>query len=292
MSFQIKEFDENELNCHDLSARKCFIACKQGYYENRNKENVQISDMIYNCLSKTKFYEDDHKFELPPLKQKEEGLIEIRNESTLKGSYRMCVLENKKNVCALNFANAFTPGGGVLYGARAQEETICRSSALYYSLIQETSSQFYEYHNKNSSKFGEAASDSMIYTPDCPTWKVDDKTLDKPFLVSYITSAAIDNAFREKTKEQAKIIHDERIKRIIDCAIINGVKNLILGAFGCGAFHNDPNDISQLFKKHLIDNGKRYYFESISFSIIGFNTVNIDAFSRTFELPIIPKSTD
>ena len=64
MNFQLKEFDESELKCHDLQARKCFISCNQGFYQNKNKENVQISDMVYNCLSKTKFYEDDYNFEL------------------------------------------------------------------------------------------------------------------------------------------------------------------------------------------------------------------------------------
>lgn len=55
-------------------------------------------------------------------------------------------------------------------------------------------------------------------------------------------------------------------------------KNLVLGAFGCGVFGNDPNDIAQSFKTYLVDEEKRFYFESISFSIIGNDTTNFDAF--------------
>lgn len=288
MTFILKRLDANALKCHDLSARECLKSCDQGFYVNKKKEQVPLTDLINNCLEKTEFYEDNHVFNLPPLENKESGIIEIRNESTLQATYRMVVKENKKNVCALNFANAFTPGGGVLYGARAQEETLCRASALYYSITQEKPSQFYEYHSDNYEKFGDAASNAMIYTPDCPTWKVDNVTLDEPYLTSYITSAAVDNTGR-LPRGKIKAIHDERIKQIINCAIVNGVKNFVLGAFGCGAFYNDPVDVSQSFKKYLVDDEKRFYFESISFSIIGFNTKNIDAFAKTFELPIILK---
>ncbi|KAK8883606.1 hypothetical protein M9Y10_042700 [Tritrichomonas musculus] len=286
MSFQIRNFSENEINCLDIPTKECFTACQQGQYFNEKKEKVAISG-IKNCLEKTKFYSDKYVFQVPPLKKKEKGNIEIRNESTLRAAYRMKILENKENVCALSFANAFKPGGGILYGSCAQEETLCRSSALYYSLIQEKPSQFYVYHNKNADTLGNAASDCMIYTPDCPTWIVDNKKLEKPFLTSYITSAAVNNT-SDRSQNVINEIYEKRIGKIIDCAIENGVKNLVLGAYGCGEFCNDPYEIALLFENCLVGDEKRYYFESISFSILGSNTDNIDAFSDAFDLPITP----
>lgn len=55
-------------------------------------------------------------------------------------------LPSDKNVCALNFANRFSPGGGVQKGSRAQEEDLCRTSSLYPSLISE---EFYPYEWTN-----------------------------------------------------------------------------------------------------------------------------------------------
>lgn len=147
--------------------------------------------------------------------------------------------------------------------------------------------RFYEYHRNHYKEFGDAASNALIYSPDCPTWIVDKTVLDQPFIASYITSAAIDNSGRFYDREKAKEIHDKRIESIINCAIVNGVKNIVLGAFGCGAFHNNPDDVSESFRRCLIDDEKRFYFDSISFSIIGYNTINIDAFANAFNLPII-----
>lgn len=287
MDFKIRKLDGSALNCPDLSTRNCLISCSRGYYTNNHDEKVEIDDMIYNCLSRTEFYEDKYEFQLPPLESKLNGTIEIRNESTLKAVHRLSFIEKKENVCALNFANAFNPGGGVLFGARAQEETLCRSSALYYSITQTKALRFYEYHRNHYKDFGDAASNALIYSPDCPTWIVDKTVLDQPFIASYITSAAIDNSGRFYDREKAKEIHDKRIESIINCAIVNGVKNIVLGAFGCGAFHNNPDDVSESFRRCLIDDEKRFYFDSISFSIIGYNTINIDAFANAFNLPII-----
>ena len=35
-------------------------------------------------------------------------------------------------------------------------------------------------------------------------------------------------------------IHKKRLTRILDVAVLNGDETVILGAFGCGAFQNNP----------------------------------------------------
>lgn len=282
MSLSINKLPESILNSRNLEARSCLNACKQGYYINNKKQKIPISELINHCLLNTRSYPPRYEYTIPPIEKKENGFIEIRNESTLKGTFRKSVLEGKKNVCALNFANAFNPGGGFLGTARAQEETLCRSSALYYSLIQQM--KFYQYHQKKNP--ANTASNYIIFSPDCPTWKCDDYVLlDKPYLTSYITCAAVHNCGKQKRSEIKKI-HDERVKAIINCAIQNGVKNIVLGAFGCGAFANNPDDMASSFKKLLVDDEMRFFFESISFSIIGFTSKNIDAFARAFNIPV------
>lgn len=284
MDFKIKKLGQSALNCSDIPTRNCLISCDRGYYINDQNEKVDISDMINNCLSKTEFYPEDYDYQLPPLENKDKGTIEIRNESTLKAVHRLSIIEGKENVCALNFANALIPGGGVLQGRRAQEETLCRSSALYYSITQPKGSLFYQHHATN--KIRGIASNALIYSPDCPTWVVDKKILDQPFLTSFISSAAVDNSYNLLKREEIRQIHDKRVQSIINCAIINGVKNFVLGAYGCGAFLNKPEDIAHSFKRYLVDEEKRFYFDTISFGIIGYNTTNIDAFAKEFNLPI------
>lgn len=288
MTFNLIELDEKILKCRDAPLRDILKSCHQGYYVNNNSEKVLLTDIIYHCLSNTVYFEANHEFTIPPLTTKLEGRIEIRKETTIQATYRMVVKENRTNVCALNFGNAFRPGGNVLSGAKAQEESLCRASALYYSLLQEQASQFY----KNHVGKGPTSSNALIYTPDCPAWKGDFGNLDKPYTVSFITSAAVNNnGFVDK--QTVKNIQNERIKQIIKCAIAIGVKNFVLGAFGCGMFRNDPVDIAQSFKKYLVDDEMRFYFDSISFSI--FDTVtsdNASVFSEVFNIPITPKRSE
>ena len=48
-----------------------------------------------------------------------------------------------------------------------------------------------------------------------------------------------------------------KIKNIFEVATDNGVEVLILGAFGCGAFKNDPYIVAKAFKENIESN--RYF---------------------------------
>lgn len=86
---------------------------------------------------------------------------------------------------ALNFANGIYPGGGFLGGARAQEEVLCRSSALYQTLVDDP---MYEEHRRRPLP---DSTDWAIYSPDVPVFRMDDGTaLHHPWLLSFITCAA------------------------------------------------------------------------------------------------------
>ena len=79
-----------------------------------------------------------------------------------------------QKVALLNFASGTHPGGGVLTGSNAQEESICRASTLYKCLNDETGNIyefFYGYHKT----LGNIYSDRIIYSPNILVFKDSNK---------------------------------------------------------------------------------------------------------------------
>jgi uncharacterized protein (TIGR02452 family) len=112
-----------------------------------------------------------------------ETKVQVANETTLGGSRRLIACGLRP--LALNLANGIQPGGGFLLGARAQEEALCRSSALYQTLVGDL---MYEEHRKRALP---DSTDWAIYSPDVPVFREDDGTeLTHPWLLSFLTCAA------------------------------------------------------------------------------------------------------
>ena len=97
-----------------------------------------------------------------------ETRVQVTNETTLGASRRL--VERGLRPLALNFANGIHPGGGFLSGARAQEEVLCRSSALYQTLVDDP---MYKEHRKRPLP---DSTDWAIYSPDVPVFRMDDGT--------------------------------------------------------------------------------------------------------------------
>ena len=190
-----------------------------------------------------------------------------------------------KRTAVLNFASATNPGGGVEKGASAQEECLCRVSTLYPCLAdQKMRASFYTPHRKNGNALH---NDDIIYTPNVLVIKDDDHNpLSEPFSVDIISCAAPN--LREQPSNQyntgdtVKVqisgdellaLHEKRASKIFSSAIANGVEILILGAFGCGAFQNDPHIVAQASKNVLHDFA--HYFHTIEFAIFC-NAKNIE----------------
>ena len=190
-----------------------------------------------------------------------------------------------KRTAVLNFASATNPGGGVEKGASAQEECLCRVSTLYPCLAdQKMRASFYTPHRKNGNTLH---NDDIIYTPKVLIIKDDDHNmLATPFLVDVISCAApnlrekTNNAYNSGDGNKVQIsdnellaLHEKRARKIFASAIANGVEVLILGAFGCGAFQNDPHIVAQAYKNVLPDFA--HYFHTIEFAIFC-NAKNIE----------------
>lgn len=195
------------------------------------------------------------------------GKVEVVEKTTFRCARDLSSKSSK--IAVLNFANPHEPGGGVHRGAMAQEECLCRCSDLYNVLAQPYFlKHFYGYHYRNCDYF---FSDRVIYSPDVTVLKSDDRIpqlLENPFFVDVITCAApYMNNHVTKTDEELLTIYKSRIKNILEVAMSKNVDCLILGAFGCGAFHNDPNLMAKAFADVLIHEQYATYFEKVVFAI-------------------------
>jgi uncharacterized protein (TIGR02452 family) len=183
--------------------------------------------------------------------------VQVTNETILGVSLRL--VQRGLRPLALNFANGIHPGGGFLSGSRAQEEVLCRSSALYQTLVND---QMYEEHRKRPRP---DSTDWAIYSPDVPVFRKDDGTeLDRPWLLSFITCAA-PVASRIGQPESGDLL-GKRIHRVLSIAKAFGHSALVLGAWGCGAFANDPRRTAIDFRQAL-ENDFRCAFSEIVFAI-------------------------
>jgi uncharacterized protein (TIGR02452 family) len=186
-----------------------------------------------------------------------ETRIQVANETTLGASHRLAECGLKP--LALNFANGVYPGGGFLHGARAQEEVLCRSSALYSTLL---SDPMYEAHRKRPLP---DSSDWVIYSPKVPVFRTDEGTeLEQPWLLSFLTCAA-PFAPTVGRPESRKLLR-KRIHRVLDVSRAYGYETLVLGAWGCGAFGNDPNSTAEDFREAL-ENEYSGWFSEIVFAV-------------------------
>ena len=188
--------------------------------------------------------------------------------------------EYSGKIAVLNFASSTTPGGGVVKGSSAQEECLCRCSTLYPCLnVKDNWNKFYGPHRAKGTPLHD---DDIIYTPDVVIFKDDQYNMLDVFdftKVDVITCAAPslrenpNNAYNvERISEQVKIsdedlmkLHEKRARRILDVAAANKVDNLILGAFGCGAFRNKPEVVAQAYKNVLPDYS--HMFKEIEFAV-------------------------
>ena len=183
----------------------------------------------------------------------------------------------------MNFANAYYPGGGFIGGSIAQEECLCRNSTLYNSISSEKASEMYQYNIDTNKPL---VTDYMLYSPNVCVFR--DKNGDlmkRPFLVA-VTTAPAPNRMREAMFEKEKAVNGtikRRIQIMLKNAIKHGHNSLVLGAWGCGVFGNEPKDVATCFRDVLVKEGYDKYFKNVRFAIFGKeNSENILGFKEVF----------
>ena len=225
---------------------------KNEKYQNLKGE-VKILN-FENC--KTRFIAPNVNIKPPKDHQETNTVFRLFAKTTVE------VALQYKNAMILNFASGRHPGGGYKTGAIAQEESLCRASALHNCLITKEE----EFHKPNITSKDPAYTSAIIYSSKVPFFRdQNNQLLDEPCYYDVLSCAAI-NQSKKPNKDALKLM-EERIERILYIAFVAKAKILILGAFGAGIFSNPPEMIADIFYRMLICKFKNV-FEEVVFAIL------------------------
>lgn len=223
------------------------------------------ADIEYSREHSTFFPADSYPA-LPKAKGK--GVIEVNRSKTFEAAKSIWERDAKGRIAVLNFASATNPGGGVLWGSSAQEECLCRASTLYPVISSEKFKK--PYYLKNADEPGTLYNDGLIYSEGITVFKDDERIPNRLpkeewFKLDVITCAAPNLRSGPIEGETLYKLHLSRARHILHVAASKEVDYLVLGAFGCGAFRNDPNIVSLAYRAALEEYAK--YFNMVEFAI-------------------------
>jgi uncharacterized protein (TIGR02452 family) len=266
-------------------AKETLAIVASGAYQLPSGERVELADAIARAERGTILYRpgDDDALDAPaPI----EGTtsFEVTGETTAEAARRLVEREGATHVAALNFASAKNPGGGFLSGAKAQEEDLARCSALYRCQLAQPA-----YYEANRAQASMMYTDHLIYSPDVPFLRDDRLELARPFLLSVLTSPAPNAGAAEGRPEEGEV-HATLVRRaaqVLRVAAHHRHRVIVLGAWGCGVFRNDPREVADVFAVLLASPRFERAFERVVFAIFDRSKgrENHLAFERRFGPP-------
>jgi uncharacterized protein (TIGR02452 family) len=250
-----------------------------GHYVAPSGRRVDIADLVRRAVEGTVAYPHDEPAPaLVPGSRPTQ--IEVVNETTLSAASRL-VAQGHRPV-ALNFASARHPGGGYRSGARAQEESLARSSGLVACLLGRA---LYDVHNAVP---GGMYTSYALYSPGVPVFRNDDgDLLNEPYLCAFITAPAVNAKVvleRDRSARPAiRAAMEERVGKVLAIAVAHGHDAAVLGAWGCGVFGNDTEEVAGLFRQAL-DGPARGVFDRVVFAVTDWSDEQrfIGPFRRAF----------
>lgn len=264
-------------------AKKTLEEIKLGYYFNAEgiRQSIRIAQEATEMGTELWTPEALEEIQSQVFPKVEDSKITVSADTTLDAVRRLAAEFPENRIACLNFASAKNPGGGFLNGSQAQEESIARATGLYPSQL--LAEQYYKYHRKLGTCL---YSDHMIYSPQLPIIKHEDGSpMDQAVLSSIITSPAVNaGVVRRQEKSRADQIipvMQTRIDKLLSLFAEKGDEVLVLGAWGCGVFQNEPDEIAKLFYEAL-RNRFQNVFQHVEFAVYSRNPKFIKPFEAYF----------
>jgi uncharacterized protein (TIGR02452 family) len=173
----------------------------------------------------------------------------------------------------LNMASGRRPGGNVRNGGRSQEADIARRSNLLLAL---------------DKRFYPLRQHAVLYSPQILVFKDAEYATCDEFSCAVITCAALRHPklINGATyRPGQRTLMYQKVRAILDVAVLHDVSNLVLGAFGCGAFGNPPSQVAEIFRQLLIDECYAMHFSRVGFAVLAGNPhdqINLREFEKAF----------
>lgn len=254
-----------------------------------NREIVKNNEYTYNESGDVKVHFDhslqDHQRVVVYSPKKLKELVEkYQNPEQSVDSEKIQVIDEDSFAtptdCVLNFANSRHPGGGYLSGASAQEEALCRQSTLYASIDSGEAREMYD-SNRNVKDLD---TDFLLLSPCVEVFRGCHMNLLEHPHTTAVISVAAPNLFGRASAVEISGLREyyrKRIRHILCVAVENGYHSITLGAWGCGAFGNNPLEVADAFKDVLENEGLDVYFDKMIFAIPNESNGNYKAFHNT-----------
>lgn len=179
-------------------------------------------------------------------------IIKVTNADTIDTALELAANSfSPKRVCILNMANARSAGGGWMHGALAQEEALCYRTSLSATLRY----NYYPLPEKGG-----------VYSPRVLVLResmkdghglMDMREPKNLPVLSVISVAAVcqpptiidQHSGRQRYAFGAdRRLMEEKMRVILRIAAKNGHRQIVLGAFGCGAFGNPKEEVADMWK--------------------------------------------
>lgn len=259
------------------------MAYNSGNWENKEQraevvrmhtEQMQekYAQEIKAAIENTKIYNTDFKSKISITNQ--EMKITVEELDTVHAGN---LYSGNGKTALLNFSSYKNPGGMFIKGSKAQEECLCHASYLYNVLLQ-MDKNFYEWNRQHKGRA--LYLNRGMYSPNI-LFQYEESL----FHCDVITCAAPNKLAAQRTQkvseqENTKALQS-RIAFVLDIAKENQVDTLILGAYGCGVFGQNPTEVAKLFQQYLQSSHK--CFGRVVFAIPRGKDGNLEAFQKVFE---------
>lgn len=243
--------------------RETMKAAEDGCYDLEERE-VKIP-VSFEQIKAVKLYTPEQVAQLSEqdISETKSVRITLRNQDTLEAAFELHQRrkENEKPVLVLNFANPHRPGGGIRSRPGTQEEHLCVKTTVLCSLETEEAWPFYQ---ANLDCGTQAQTNTILISPNTMVIRNPDLSLrEDPFPIAVMTvSAPIASRMEQEELPNLENILRSRVRGMLRAAAAEGYTRLVLGAWGCGNFGNDPELVAKLFHEAL-----QGYFEEVTMAV-------------------------